>query len=94
MKKKGRKSMRKNKRVVALLLASAVAMSAGSYVAPVSVAIAQEQSKETLTEQQWKDILLGEWGGIGDTITLTDSKYSSFVDWAMRNTRIHGPMLV
>ena len=91
MKKKGRKSMRKNKRVVALLLASAVAMSAGSYMAPVREAMAQEQSKETLTEQQWKDILLGEWGGIGDSITLTDSMYSSFVDFGFGYEEYENP---
>ena len=91
MKKKGKKSMRKNKRVVALLLASAVAMSAGSYVTPLSVAMAQEQSKETLTEQQWKDILLGEWGGMGDSITLTDSMYSSFVDFGFGYEEYENP---
>lgn len=73
--------MRKNLKVGAVVLAAAVAMSAGTYAAPVKTVMAQEVQKENLTEQQLKDILLGNWGGIGDSITLTDSMYSSFVDF-------------
>ena len=73
--------MRKNLKAGAVVLAAAVAMSAGNYAAPVRTVMAQEVQKETLTEQQLKNMLLGNWGGIGDSITLTDSMYSEFMDW-------------